>query len=57
MRIGSPATASMTRSTMTMTIAVPRSGCSSTRMIGMPAMIRRRKTSLQASPSSSRRAQ
>ena len=40
-----------------MIIAVPRSGWSRTSTIGMPAMISRRKTSRQASPSSSRRAQ
>ena len=55
--MGRPATASRTSSTITMIIAVPRSGCSSTRMIGIPAMISNRKTSRQASPSSSRRAQ
>ena len=40
-----------------MIMAVPRSGCSSTSTIGMPAMISSRKTSRQANPSSSRRAQ
>ena len=40
-----------------MIIAVPRSGWSRTRTIGMPAMISSRKTSRQARPSSSRRAQ
>ena len=49
--IGRPATASMTSSTITMIIAVPRSGCSSTRTIGMPAMISSRKTSRHARPS------
>ena len=53
--IGRPATASMTSSTITMIIAVPRSGCSSTSTIGMPDMMSRRKTSRQARPSSSRR--
>ena len=55
--IGNPATASITNSTITMIIAVPRSGCSNTRTIGMPAMISSRNTSRQASPSSARRAQ
>ena len=55
--IGRPATASRTSSTITMIIAVPRSGWSSTRTIGMAAMISSRKTSRQARPSASRRAQ
>ena len=48
--MGRPATASMTSSTITMMIAVPRSGWISTRTIGMPAMISSRKTSRQARP-------
>ena len=55
--IGRPATASRTSVTMIMIIAVPRSGCSSTRTIGMPAMMSSRKTSRHARPSASRRAQ
>ena len=55
--MGSPATANRTSITMIMIIAVPRSGCTSTRRIGMPAMISSRKTSRQAKPSASRRAQ
>ena len=40
-----------------MMMAVPRSGWSRTSTMGIPAMINRRKTSRQANPSASRRAQ